>query len=239
MGFASYLYIDSKRSIVALANSSISPRCDALADYFNSLFTKLDIDNYEVEFKALSKQAKKKDLLEMEMVNSAYVDVDASKGIGRVIMRELFSSKQGGVGKFKITIEGNANMKEAFSNLLNRFTDAKGKYIEEGGVNSIGAKAKEDELKGQLMDYWLDNEGALHDNLNPRAKTKSLSVQIDEKVEENKKLTSLYDNFLVQNELKEKDISALKHFNKVESIILDLSSEIPTDTNTIKNKVGA
>lgn len=224
LGFASYVYLCPKRSIIGIANSNISPRSDVFAEYVNNLFAKLDRAKYTIEMKALCQSAKKKDLLEMEFVNSAYIDIDANKGLGKLICNQIFSSEQKGLGKLKIKIEGTSNIKEAFQGIVNKYTDDKGCYVNDEGVNNIGAKAKEHELQGQLMDFYLDNENILSDNLNPRAKRKSLSEQIDDKVTSNSKIEKLYQRYLSQNKHEKSQISDLIEFREVKKFIISMSS---------------
>lgn len=224
LGFASYIYLSPNDPIIGIANSSISPRFDALSDYFNHLFTKIGQSQYTVEMTALCERSKKKNLLEMDMINSVYIDIDANKGIGKLISEQLFTSDHKGLGKLKIKVEGTNNIKESFTKMVNKFIDDKGKYLDNQGIECIGARAKENEFQGQLMDYYLDNENTLSDNLNPRAKTKTLPEQIDEKILENKKLKQLYKKYFDQNKPTVKTIDHLKQFHEVKAFVKALSS---------------
>ena len=152
LGFASYLFICPNRSVIGLANSTISPRNDVLTEFVNNLFMKLDKSNYSIEMTALCQSAKKNDLLKMEFVSSAYLEVDAKKGIGKVICDRILNETKG-IGKLKITIEGNHNIQDVFKDMMSKYTNKDGEYVEDEGVDKIGARAKEHQTHGQLMDY--------------------------------------------------------------------------------------
>ncbi|MCF2901556.1 hypothetical protein L1267_14340 [Pseudoalteromonas sp. OFAV1] len=189
VAFTSHIHLSSDRSILAIASGVSCPRIDTFADYFNNLIKKLGLNDYEIEFTALTSNATKKDLLEMEVVNSIFVDVDADNGSGKAILSELFGDTNSGIGGFKITVESTqGNIKEALKKIINK--------KDKSGIVRIGAKAKHSELKGQLMDYWLDNENALSDKLSPSAKRKSLADQIGEKFDSNAQLQTLYNSFI-------------------------------------------
>ncbi|CNK41455.1 hypothetical protein [Yersinia aldovae] len=201
IGFASYVYFCNRTNILAIANSIGSPRIDTLCQYINVLFSKAGVGTYEIEASALTKNSEKKDLLKMEVVNSIFIDVDANKGVGKLIKDYLFSNDQSGIGNFKITVESTTgNMKDAFSGLMTSFTDSQGvvNNVNDSGIEKIGAKAKLDALRGQLLDYWLDNENGLSDTLNPKAKRKSLMEQIEEKFDGNLSKDSYYKSFVEQ-----------------------------------------
>lgn len=204
LAFTSHFQLAVDRAILAIASGIGCPRFDALVDYVNRLFTKSGLDDYEIELIALSAEATKKDLLEMELVNSVYIDIDADNGIGKTIANELFGNNTAGLGNFKVKVESaTGNMKNAFKSIVNK--------KDKSGILKIGAKAKHDEFKGILMEYWLDNENVLADKINPRAKAKSIADQIGEKIDTNQNVINLYKLFLNnQVNLKSGDEQALK-----------------------------
>jgi hypothetical protein len=189
VAFTSHIHLSSDKSILAIASGISCPRIDTFADYFNRLLKKIDLPDYEIEFTALSSSATKKDLLEMEVVNSIFVDVGADNSTGKALLKELFGDSDAGIGGFKITVESTqGNIKEALKSIVNK--------KDQSGIVQIGAKAKHDELQGQLMEYWLDNEHALSDKLSPSAKRKSIADQIGEKFDGNLQVTTLYNSFI-------------------------------------------
>lgn len=217
IGFASYIYFCDRSSIFALANSIGSPRFDNLCEFINALFSKVGLNDFEFEACALNKNAEKKDLLKMEVVNSIFIDVDANKGLGKLIKDYLFTRNQSGIGNFKITVESTSgNIKDAFTGMMNEFTDSSGNIdvIDDTGVQKIGAKAKLDSLRGNLLDYWLDNESCLSDVLNPKAKRKSINEQIEEKFDNNLFKDSYYEGFKIQKNIKVESNSFLDVYKK-------------------------
>lgn len=194
MAFTAHMHLSSDKPIIAIASGIGSPRIDMFADYINELFKKVGLSGYEIEFTALSSNPTKQDLLQMEVINSIYVDIDADEGIGKSILKEIAGNSTKGIGSFRITIESSeGNMKSAFKGILNKI---QGKN---SGVIRVGAKAKHSELKGQLMDYWLENENVLSDIINPKAKRTSVPDQIGEKFDTNPLVNTLYLKF-IQNQ---------------------------------------
>ncbi|MEZ9595724.1 hypothetical protein AB4298_13910 [Shewanella sp. 10N.261.52.F9] len=216
VAYASYVYLSPTDNIMACAGSTSCPRFDDFGDYLNELFNKAGLDNYEFFIEALTSNSDKKDLMKMEMVNSVYVDVAADKSLGKLIAKELTGNSNANLGNFRITIEPTGlNLKQTFVSMLKKLAPS-GKAKNTQGVTRIGAKAKHDELKGQLTDYWLDNENSLSDSLNPRAKVK-LADQITAKYDENQSLTSLYKSYISNKKLKiEADTLLSKYANKAE-----------------------
>lgn len=221
--FASYVYICSKKQMIAFASGISCPRCDDFADYINEMFAKVGLKDYEISLKALTTTSSKQDLLTMEVVNSIYVDVAADQGIGKKICKLLTGSETGSIGNFRITIEpSGSNLRDVFRQLITKHDTTKS-----GDKIRFGAKAKHDELKGQLMDHWLDNENNLTDSLNPRAKRKAITDQITEKFDQNEKLESLFNSFVSNNRLSEKSV-----------ILLDNHKDMEIFTNNV-NKIVA
>lgn len=214
VAFASYLYLSEKYSVLACASGTSCPRFDDFAEYINELFKKVGLDNYEFFIDALTSSSDKADLMKMEMVNSVYVDVAADKSLGKLIAQELTGNANASLGNFRITIEPTGtNLKQIFTSMLNRLAP-NGKTNNTQGVTHIGAKAKHDELKGQLTDYWLDNENTLTDNLNPKAKRK-LPDQITAKYDENQYLDKLYKAYVKNKSLiNESDTLLSKYADK-------------------------
>lgn len=220
IAFASYIYICPKRQIIACASGMSCPRFDDFCEYINELFRKVELVNYEFNIDALTFNSTKQDLLKMEMVNSVYVDIAADKGAGKLIAEALMGKDTPGLGNFKIVIEpSGTNMKDAFKTMLAHLAP-RGNPSATKGVISIGAKAKHDELKGQLLDYWLDNESNLVDPLNPRRK-KKLPEQVTAKFDENSNLTSLYDAYVSNRKLKLRTdvlLDAYKHVSTFDNL---------------------
>jgi hypothetical protein len=243
VAFASHVYICPKDQIIAIASGMSCPRFDDFAEYINELFNKVKLNNYQFHMNALTANASKQDLLEMNMVNSVYVDVAADKSLGKLIAKELTGSENTSLGDFRITIEPNGtNMKSAFKTMVNRLVP-NGKAKNSQGITSIGAKAKHDELKGQLMDYWLDNENNLLDPLNKGAKTK-LPDQITAKFDSNTNLKSLYKKYLEDEDLKAKPDPFLdnykdaKTFSKKENEKIDTTKPANNDDVVITLTTG-
>jgi Fe-S cluster assembly iron-binding protein IscA len=211
MAYVSYVYLNPIDNIMACASSTSCPRFDDFSDYINELFIKVGLANYELNIAALTSSSNKKDLMKMEMVNSVYVDVAADKSLGKLIAKELTGNSNASLGNFRITVEPTGiNLKKPFIEMLNRLAPS-GEVKNTQGVIQIGAKAKHNELKGQLIDYWLDNENNLVDSLNPKAKTK-LPDQITAKYDDNSNLDSLYNKYVRNNSLKsETDILLSKY----------------------------
>ncbi|EIA1797549.1 hypothetical protein RII69_003979 [Vibrio parahaemolyticus] len=231
VAFASYIYIDPTMHVVACASGMSCPRFDDFAEYLNELFRKVKLGNYEVNIDALTANSSKKELLEMEVVNSVYVDVAADRALGKLIAKELTGSANTNLGNFRITIEpSGSNMKDAFKKMMNRLAP-NGKASNQQGVTSIGAKAKHDELKGQLMDYWLDNENNLVDSLSPKAKRIKLPAQITAKFDENLKLVPLYDDYISNRDLKVKADPLLDKYKDVKTFA---KQESDTKVDTTK-----
>ncbi|HAT8001525.1 TPA: hypothetical protein GF082_18820 [Citrobacter braakii] len=240
IGFASYVYFDDRNNIFAIANSINSPRVDVLCEYINVLFSKVGLGNYEIEASSLTKNSKKKDLLEMEVINSIYVDVDASKGLGTVIKDYLFSTGTQGIGNFKIVVESTTgNMKDAFSGLMSNFTNEDGvlENINESGLQKIGAKAKQDALRGQLLDYWLDNESGLSDPINPKAKVRTIMEQIERKYDDNLFKDEYYISFVEQKCVKVEPCKQLDVFKKLEAFNLKQVANMPILSNGSRKKL--
>lgn len=216
VALASYVYLSDKDNLMACASSTSCPRFDDFAGYINELFKKVGLDNYEFFIDALTSNTDKADLMKMEMVNSVYVDVAADKSLGKLIARELTGSANAALGNFRITIEPTGtNLKQTFYSILNRLAP-RGKTNKKQGITRIGAKAKHNELKGQLIDYWLDNENTLTDNLNPKAKRK-LPDQITAKRDENQHLDKLYKAYIKNKSLKaELDTLLSKYSDKAQ-----------------------
>ncbi len=192
MAFTSHIHFSTDQSVLAIASGIGCPRFDIFAEYINELFIKVGLADFEIELIALSSSASKKDLLEMEVVNSIYVDVDADEGIGKALLKELAGDNTPGVGSFRIIIEPTAgNMTQALKSIISRKESNN-----TSGIIKLGAKAKHDEFKGQLMEYWLDNESSLADKINPRTKRKNIADQIGEKFDSNLQLSNLYKNFV-------------------------------------------
>lgn len=211
IAYASYVYLSATDCIMACASSTSCPRFDNFAEYINELFKKIGLDNYEFHIDALTSNSDKIDLMKMEMVNSVYVDVAADKSLGRLIAKTLTGEETTNLGNFRIIIEPTGlNMKQTFVSMLNRFAPSS-KIQNSDGVIRIGAKAKHNELKGQLTDYWLDNENNLTDSLNPRTKTK-LPDQITAKYDENKYLKTQYDRYVKNQNLNTKADTELSKF---------------------------
>jgi hypothetical protein len=211
VAYASYVYISPTDGIIACASSTSCPRFDELADYINELFSKISLKNYNFFIDALTSNTDKTDLMKMKMVNSVYIDVAADKTLSRLIAKELTGHSDTRLGNLRITIEPEGiNLKKAFVSMLSRLVP-NGKVDNTQGVISIGAKAKHDELKGQLNDYWLDNENTLSDSLNPRLKTK-LPDQITAKYDANLQLAELYKLYVDNNSLTVKSDALLQHY---------------------------
>lgn len=197
VAYASYVYLSPVDCVMACAGSTGCPRFDDFAGYINELFKKVSLDNYEFHVDALTTSNTKADLLKMKMVNSVYVDVAADNPVGKSVAKLLTGKDDSNLGNFRITIEPNGtNLKQTLSDVV---TTLKGQSTQ--GFVNVGAKAKHDELKGQLMDYWLDNESNLTDSLNPKAKTK-LEDQITAKYDQNQHLIPLYKAYTNNNSLK-------------------------------------
>ncbi|WP_412523110.1 hypothetical protein [Shewanella chilikensis] len=199
VAFASYIHLDPKQSIVACASSTSCPRFDDFANYMNEFLQKVRLSNYEFYIDALTSSNDRADMLKMKMINSVYVDVAADKGLGQLIARELTGNTTSSLGNFRITIEPTGtNLKTTFDAVLSKLAP-NSKYAK--GVIRIGAKAKHDELKGQLNDVWLDNENNLADSLNPKGKVK-LEDQITAKYDANLSLAKLYADYVSNQNLK-------------------------------------
>lgn len=212
VAYASYVYLSDDDCILACAGSTSCPRFDDFAGYINELFKKVGIEKYELTIEALTSNSEKKDLLQMEMVNSVYIDVAADRGLGKLIAQELTGSTESSIGNFRITIEpSGTNLKQMFAKMLNRLVPGK-KAKNEQGVTRIGAKAKHDELKGQLTDYWLDNENNLTDSLNPKATKVLLPDQIAAKFDSNLQIDGLYKLYIANNGLKKQADSLLQKY---------------------------
>ena len=240
IGFSSYVYFSERNNVFAIANSINSPRVDVLCEYVNVLFSKVGLGDYEVEASSLTKNAKKKDLLEMEVINSIYVDVDASKGLGAVIKDYLFSNGTQGIGNFKIVVESTTgNMKDAFSGLISNFTNEDGvlENMSENGLQKIGAKAKQDALRGQLLDYWLDNESGLSDPINPKAKVKTIMEQIEKKYDDNLLKDDYYSSFVEQKCVLVEPCKQLDAFRNVEAFNLKEVANMPKLTNKMRRNL--
>ncbi|TCN64008.1 RexA-like intracellular sensor of abortive infection system [Vibrio crassostreae] len=236
VAFASHVYICPQNQIIAVASGMSCPRFDDFADYINELFHKVKLNNYQFHIDALTANASKQDLLKMKMVNSVYVDVAADKSLGKLIAKELTGSANTSLGDFRITIEPNGtNLKGAFKTMMNRLAP-NGTASNTQGVTSIGAKAKHDELKGQLMDYWLDNENNLLDSLNKGAKTK-LPAQITAKFDSNTDLGPLYKEYLKDEGLKAKADPLLDTYKDVKTFAKKEDKKIDT-TKSANNDDG-
>jgi ribose 5-phosphate isomerase RpiB len=215
IAFASYLYICPKIQVIAFASGVSSPRFDDFTDYINEVFQKIQLKDYEIGLSALTTTSSKKDLLEMEVVNSIYVDIAADRDISRYLCKKLTGSESGSLGNLRITIEpSGSNMRDVFRKIVHKL-DKTGNAKNNNGVIQIGAKAKHDELKGQLMDHWLDSENNLVDQLSPRAKRKKLADQICEKFDANTKLVSLFKAYATNNRYKEKQVPLLDKYKTV------------------------
>lgn len=226
VAYASHVYLSEIDCVMACASGISCPRFDDFADYINELFNKVGLDGYGYHIDALSLNSEKVDLLKMELVNSVYLDVAADKSLGKLIAKELTGNSDSSIGNFRITIEpAGTNLKDAFSSMLNRLAP-KGSPDNQQGVTSIGAKAKLNEFKGQLNEYWLDNERNLTDNLNPKARRK-LPDQISSKYDENKTLSDLYKKYISNNNLKVKKDKLLSMYedNKKFSNITERSDD--------------
>lgn len=212
VAYASYVYLSDDDCILACAGSTSCSRFDDFAGYINELFKKVGLEKYELTIEALTSNSEKKDLLQMEMVNSVYIDVAADRGLGKLIAQELTGSTESSIGNFRITIEpSGTNLKQMFAKMLNRLVPGK-KAKNEQGVTRIGAKAKHDELKGQLTDYWLDNENNLTDSLNPKATKVLLPDQIAAKFDSNLQIDGLYKLYIANNGLKKQADSLLQKY---------------------------
>lgn len=238
VAYASYVYLNDTDSIMACASSTSCPRFDDFAEYINELFKKVGLDNHEFFIEALTSNSNKADLMNMEMVNSVYVDVAADKSLGKLIAKELTGNQNDSLGNFRITIEPTgSNLKQTLANMLTRLAPT-GKAKNAQGVTRIGARAKHDELKGQLNDYWLDNENNLTDNLNPKAKTK-LPDQITAKHDENLYLENLYKTYVENNNLKSEADTLLSKYadktqfsKKIENKVTQADAESANDEPT-------
>ncbi|EGQ8486979.1 hypothetical protein FDE57_19780 [Vibrio parahaemolyticus] len=238
VAYASYVYLNDTDNIMACASSTSCPRFDDFADYINELFNKVGLDNYDFFIDALTSNSNKADLMNMEMVNSVYVDVAADKSLGKLIAKELTGNSNASLGNFRITIEPTgSNLKQTFANMLTRLAPT-GKAKNTQGVTRIGAKAKHNELKGQLNDYWLDNENNLTDNLNPKAKTK-LPDQITAKHDENLYLDNLYKAYVTNKNLKSEADTLLSKYadktqfaKKAENQVTQADAEPANDEST-------
>jgi hypothetical protein len=215
IAFASYVYICPKLQVVACASGMSSPRFDDFTDYINEMFQKIELNNFEIGLSALTTTSNKKDLLEMEVVNSIYIDIAADRDISRYLCQKLTGSESGSIGNLRITIEpSGSNMRDVFRKIVHTI-DTTDKAKNSNGILQIGAKAKHDELKGQLMDHWLDNENNLTDQLNPKAKRNKLPDQICKKFDQNEKLESLFKAYVSNNRYKEKRVPLLEKYKKV------------------------
>ncbi|MFA0522791.1 hypothetical protein AB4517_04095 [Vibrio sp. 10N.222.52.C3] len=215
VAFASYVYICPERQVIACASGMSCPRFDDLADYINEMFKKVGLNKYEVGLSALTTTSSKTDLLEMEVVNSIYIDVAADRDISRYLCKKLTGSESGSLGNLRITIEpSGSNMRDVFRKIVHRH-DTTGNSQSSDGITQIGAKAKHDELKGQLMDHWLDNENNLVDSLNPKAKRRKLPDQISEKFDQNELLALLFRDYVSNNRYKEKSVPLLDQYKEV------------------------
>ena len=70
----------------------------------------------------------------------------------------------------------------------------------------------------------MDNENTLSDNLNPRAKKKTLPEQINEKVLNNKNIDKLYQKYLNGNRHAKSELKDLIVFREVKQFIISMSS---------------
>ena len=238
VAFASYVYICTERQVIACASGMSCPRFDDLADYINEMFKKVGLNNYEVTLGALTTISSKEDLLEMEVVNSIYIDVAADRDISKYLCKKLTGSESAGLGNLRITIEpSGSNMRDVFRHIVHKH-DTTVKSNNTDGIVQIGAKAKHDEFKGQLMDHWLDNENNLTDSLNPKAKRRKLPDQICEKFDENMQLLPLFNAYVSNNRLKEKSVPLLEQYKKVKPFAakvskVDTSKEADNDDNVL------
>ncbi|TCN78035.1 hypothetical protein [Shewanella fodinae] len=228
MAFTAHIHFSTAQPILAIASGIGCPRLDVFADYTNELFKKVGLNDYEVEFTALSANSTKKDLLEMEVVNSIFIDIDADEGIGKTFLKELAGEYTSGVGSFRVTVESTqGNIKDTFRKIIKKNDQDKNR-----GIIRVGAKAKHDELTGQLMDYWLDNENVLADKINPKAKRKSIADQIGEKFDQNSQAITLYEKFINnQPNVNSTENATLTRFNAPESFNVDLKRD-EDDENT-------
>lgn len=225
IGFTSYVYIDPKLNIIALANSIASPKYDVLNDFINNLFSKIGLKNYKIEMSALSQNKNKKELMKMEIVNSMFIDIAADRGIGSLISNALFGSHASGIGNFKITIQSTrGNIKDSFDYFAKNNIDENNMLDKKLGATSFGVRAKEDSLRGHLLDYWLDNEECIFDTINPKAKRKNVAQQIEGKFDSNKDKDNLLDKFTTSLSLIAKNDAILdkyKDHRTIDAIILN------------------
>ncbi|CAK3116174.1 RexA-like intracellular sensor of abortive infection system [Vibrio crassostreae] len=223
VAFASYVYICQEREVIACASGMSCPRFDDLTDYINEMFRKVGLNNYEVNLSALTTTSSKKDLLEMEVVNSIYIDVAADRDISKYLCKKLTGSETGSLGNLRITVEpSGSNMKDVFRKIVHKH-DTTGQSTNTDGIMQIGAKGKHDELKGQLMDHWLDNENNLTDSLNPKAKRRKLPDQIGEKFDQNEHLASLFNEYVSNNRLVRKSVALLDQYKEVKPFAAKVS----------------
>lgn len=228
VAFAAVLYICPTRNVIAIGNNMGSPRIDSLAGFLNQLMAKLHFENYELEVKALTKKSMKKDLMEMEMINSVFLDIDANDGLGKRIVQELTGDSESSIGSFRIKIEpSSGNLKGAFKKILNKYTYGN-KPKKGSGIIKVGAKAKHDELQGRLLDYWLDNESTLFSNVDPKKASPSLPDQINTAVNDHGYLEECYLEFI-----KEQNIKKVKKspFNSLDDNYIQTIYSVSNDNN--------
>ncbi|WP_429219183.1 hypothetical protein [Aeromonas veronii] len=228
VAFASYVYVSSRECVMAVASSQGAPRFDTLAEYINSLFYKSGLGNYELEIHALTDAPTKESLLEMEVVNSIYVDIDANSDKGALLSRLFLRNSGAGIGSFRVIIESqHGNIKDVMpafieENPVDEADDSLESLLDESitdrsGIIRVGVRGKHNELAGQLMDYWLENSSVISDNLNPKAKRVLLPEQIAQRFDANQLRARLYESFVSENELVVLDVKRLNDFKNPSS----------------------
>ncbi|MGF1758403.1 hypothetical protein L4D76_10730 [Photobacterium sagamiensis] len=238
----SYVYICPEREIIGFANGTGCPRPDSLQDYINLLFEKVGLDNFKVKLEALSESATKEELMKMDVVSSMFIDTSADRTLGRLVSGWLTGSDDEDFkGKITITIKPESNnMKDTFTKILNRHSLEQN----DSEILQIGAKAKHNELHGQLVDYWLDQSSKLADPLNPRAKRMNLHEQIEDKVDNNTRLKSVFkshiDNIPNLNVMKSHpQLDAYKHVATYKQLLSAIQDEDKQDERGAKEIVAA
>lgn len=222
VAFASYVYVSSRDCVMAVASSQGAPRFDTLAEYINSLFYKSGLINYELEIHALTSAPTKESLLEMEVVNSIYVDVDANSDKGALLSRLFLRNNSTGIGSFRVIIESqHGNIKDVMPAFIEEnpvnAADSSEVITDRSGIIRVGVRGKHNELAGQLMDYWLDNSSVISDNLNPKAKRALLPEQIAQRFDDNRLRAPLYERFVSENQLTSLEVDSLNNFKNPSS----------------------
>jgi hypothetical protein len=211
IGTSSYIKIDSEGAMFGYANTTSSPRVDEFISFMNKAFIKLGSDEYTIEASLLTEITTREDILEMEMVSSAYIKVDADRKLGRQISDLLFNTGDG-IGSFTIKIIAKDNLKPNLAALVGNVTDERGGIDSDNdiGIQEIGVRAKKSELQGALSDLWLDSNTKIFDTLNPNSKTR-LAIQIDNKFSCNEEKSEALEKYQSNNRLIYKPPTSLKN----------------------------